>query len=235
MNARPVVLAIPGQLLTADTFAPQIQALSGEFELRVADHAKDASIAAMASRLLQAAPASFDILAHAMGGFVAFEVMRTAPERVRSLALLSTLASADGPAQTERRRGYIRLVEEGRFEAVAEERIPLLLGPGRRGDAQLVDLVRSMARATGPETFLQQQRAIMGRVDSRPGLGGIACPTLLVWGEEDGITSRAHQEEMLDAIAGARLEVIAGCGHLPTLEQPAVVTPLLRDWLSARS
>jgi pimeloyl-ACP methyl ester carboxylesterase len=159
--------------------------------------------------------------------------MRAAPQRVRSLALISTLASADGPAQTLRRQGYMRLVEEGRFEAVAEERIPLLLAPDRRSDPDLLRLVRGMARATGPATFLAQQRAIMARIDSRPGLEGIGCPTLLVWGSEDGIVTRAHQEDIKTAVAGATLHVIQGCGHLPTLERPQTVARLLQDWLKA--
>jgi len=83
----------------------------------------------MAARLLETAPPLFTLIAHAMGGFVAFEVMRRAPERVARLALLATLATADGPAQTARREGYIRLVEQGRFEQVAEERIPMLVAP----------------------------------------------------------------------------------------------------------
>jgi pimeloyl-ACP methyl ester carboxylesterase len=88
-----------------------------------------------------------------------------------------------------------------------------------------------MAEQTGAETFLRQQRAIMGRVDSRPSLAGIACPTLIVWGRQDGITTEGHQAELLDGIPGARLEVIEDCGHLATLEKPRTVTRLLCDWL----
>src|SRR3546814_4118293 len=77
-----------------------------------------------------------------------------------------------------------------------------------------------MAADTGADTFLAQQRAIMARIDSRPRLGEIAVPTLLIWGEQDGITSRAHHDEIARAIPGARLEVIAGAGHLPMIEAP---------------
>jgi pimeloyl-ACP methyl ester carboxylesterase len=90
-----------------------------------------------------------------------------------------------------------------------------------------------MAADTGADTFLAQQRAIMARIDSRPRLGEIAVPTLLVWGEKDGITSRAHHDEIADAIPGARLEVIAGAGHLPTVEAPEVVVPLLTAFVDA--
>ncbi len=232
---RPPVVLMAGQLLDAETWAPQIAPLSRDFDLRFADHTRDDTVAGMADRLLAEAPARFDIVAHAMGGFVAFEVMRRAPERVRSLALLSTLASADGPAQTARRQGYLTLVEDGRFAEVVEERIPMLVHPDRLKDAPLLAAVRRMARTTGAQTFLAQQRAIMSRIDSRPSLSQIACPTLLVWGRQDGIAAESHQDEMRAAIPGARLVVIEMCGHLLTLERPDQATQVLRDWLGAQA
>jgi len=227
----PLVLAC-GQLLTPGVWAPQVKALSPGRRVLVADHTLDDSIAGMAARLLEAAPPRFALAGHAMGGFVAFEVMRRAPERVAALALLATLAPADGPAQTARREGYVRLVEDGRFDAVAEERIPMLVAPARRSDEALADAIRQMARETGPEVFLRQQRAIMSRQDSRPTLAAIAVPTLIVWGEEDGITTRAHQDEILAGVPAARLETLPGCGHLSTLEAPDQVNGLLSGWLA---
>lgn len=231
-GTRPAVVLVSGQLLTAACWAPQIAALSPDYDIRIADHGRDDSIGAMAARLLAEMPERFDLVAHAMGGFVAFEVLRRAPQRVRSLALLSTLAPADQPAQTERRQGYIRLVEAGRFDAVVEERVPILLHPARREDEGLLTVVRRMAQDTGAERFLGQQRAIMARADSRPSLPAIACPTLLIWGRQDGIATEAHQTEMLAAIPDCRLTVIEDCGHLVTLEKPATVNALLADWLA---
>lgn len=231
-GTRPAVVLVSGQLLTAACWAPQIAALSPDFDIRIADHGRDDRIGAMAARLLAEMPERFDLVAHAMGGFVAFEVLRRAPQRVRSLALLSTLAPADQPAQTERRQGYIRLAEAGRFDAVVEERVPILLHPARREDEGLLAVVRRMAQDTGAERFLGQQRAIMARADSRPSLPAIACPTLLIWGRQDGIATEAHQTEMLAAIPDCRLTVIEDCGHLVTLEKPATVNALLADWLA---
>jgi pimeloyl-ACP methyl ester carboxylesterase len=228
--SEPVVL-VTGQLLTGEAFAPQLAALSPRFDFTLADHTSDDTVEGMARRLLAAAPPSFDLVAQAMGGFVAFEVMRQAPERVRRLALLATLAPADTPVQTERRQGYIRLVEAGRFDDVVEERIPILVHPARREDEPLLSAVRRMASETGAETFLRQQRAIMARPDSRPSLSAIRCPTLIVWGRQDGITAESHQQEMAIAIPGARLEVVEDCGHLATLEKPRTVSRLLGDWL----
>lgn len=228
------VVLVTGQLLTEEVWAPQVPALRERHELVFADHTRDDTIGGMAERLLAAAPERFELVAQAMGGFVAFEVMRRQPERVSSLALLATLAPNDGPAQTERRQGYIRLVEAGNFEGVVEERIPILVHPARREDEPLLSVVRRMAAQTGPDTFLRQQRAIMARPDSRPTLPTIACPTLVVWGRQDGITTEAHQSEIVSGIRGARLEMIEDCGHLATLEKPVTVTRLLTDWLAGQ-
>lgn len=225
MMALPIVL-ITGQLLTDAVWKPLRDAWADR-AVTIADNQSADSIAAFAARLLDQAPPRFALVGHAMGGFIALEVMRQAPERVARLVLISTLASADGPAQTARRQGYIDLVESGRFEQVVEERIPILFPEGRRDDPALLALARQMAADTGAETFLRQQRALMARIDSRPSLSAIAVPTLLVWGDGDGITTRAQHEEMAQAIPDARLAVIAGAGHLPMLEMPGQVAPLI--------
>ncbi|MBB6425218.1 alpha/beta fold hydrolase [Sphingopyxis sp. JAI128] len=227
----PIVL-ITGQLLTDAVWQPLLDAWPDR-DIIIADNQSDDTIEGFAQRLLDNAPPKFALIAHAMGGFVAFEVMRRAPEHIVKLALISTLASADGPAQTARRQGYIDLVESGNFDQVVEERIPILFPEEKRSDERLVGIARQMAADTRAETFLAQQRAIMARIDSRPRLGEIAVPTLLIWGAKDGITSRAHHDEILEAIPGARLEVIAGAGHLPTVEAPEVVVPLLAGFIDA--
>ena len=224
----PIVLA-SGQLLTRECWTPQLARWPDAI---LADHTLDETIAGMAGTLLAAAPERFALVAHAMGGFVAFEVMRRAPERVAKLVLIATLASADGPAQTARRQGYIDLVDAGRFDQVIEERIPMLLAPQNRADSELTAIARQMAADTGADTFLRQQRALMGRIDSRPSLADITVPTLLIWGDQDGITSQAQQDEMLAAIPGATLEVVAGAGHLVTLEAPEAVNGLLAAFLT---
>lgn len=225
------VLFVSGQLLDQRCWAPQRAHLASQRSLYFPDHQSDDTIGGMAERLLASAPDQFVLVGHAMGGFIALEVMRRAPERVTGLALLATLANADGPAQTERRMGYIKLVEEGRFDQVAEERIPMLLAPARRNDPALTDLVRAMAQSTGAEIFLRQQRAIMSRIDSRPSLKDIRVPTLILWGDEDGITNRSQQQDLLDGIGQAQLEVLKGCGHLLTLEAANEVNGRLSTWM----
>lgn len=232
---RPAVVFATGQLLTEDVWAPQAAVLGQDYDVILADHGRDDTIAGMAARLLAGAPAQFHLIAHAMGGFTAFEVMRQAPQRVLSLVLIATLAPNDGPAQTERRQGYIRLVEAGRFDQVVEERVPILLPPDRRGEGPLLARVRQMAADTGAERFLAQQRAIMSRIDSRPSLAAIKVPTLVIRGAQDGITTQTHQDEILAGIPHARFVEIPACGHLPTLEAPDETSRLLLDWLGENS
>lgn len=229
--ALPVVL-ITGQLLTDAVWQPLMDAWPDR-EVIIADNRSDETIAGFAEHLFDEAPPKFALVAHAMGGFVAFEVMRRAPERVAKLVLIATLASADGPAQIARRQSYIDLVESGRFDQVVEDRIPMLFPEHRRDDPRLLGIARQMAADTGADIFLRQQRALMARIDSRPSLAFITVPTLLLRGSEDGITTQAQQDEMLVALSDARLETISGVGHLPTVEAPEIVAPLIEHFIHA--
>lgn len=230
MRKTPLVL-LPGQLCTELLWRAQVDALADIVEPAVVVLDGQDTVAGMAEHVLSRSPARFALAAHAMGGFVAFEILRRAPERVTKLALLSTLAPADTPKQTVRREGYLRLVEQGKFDQIIEERIPMLVHPDRVGDAPLCAALRKMASDTGPDAFRRQQRAIMTRPDSRPSLAAIACETLIVFGRADGITTLEHQGEMLERIPRARLEIIEDSGHMMTLERPETVTTLLREFL----
>lgn len=230
MPAPLPIMLVTGQLLTDDLWQPLLTHLP-QGRCHFADHQSDMDMAGFAKRLLDNAPKCFTLIGHAMGGFIAFEVMRQAPERVENLVLISTLASADGPAQTARRQHYIDLVASGQFPQIVEERIPMLFPPEKRGNAALLGLARKMAQDTGAETFLRQQRAIMARPDSRASLEQITCPTLLIWGDEDGITSRTHQDEIAAAIPQAKLHIIDGAGHLPMVEAAENVAQILRQFL----
>lgn len=222
----PIVL-VSGQLLTRAFWAPLEERLAGR-DIIYADNQRDDTIADMATRLLDAAPARFHLVTHAMGGFVAFEVMRRAPDRVASLVLLATLATADGPAQLARRQGYIDLVEGGAFNEVVEERLPIMMAPDRRM-GPIADSARLMAADTGADAFLRQQRAIIGRIDSRPGLGAIRVPTLLVRGDQDGIVSAEHVETIAAGMAHATAVTVPGAGHLLLLEEPETVGRLIAN------
>jgi surfactin synthase thioesterase subunit len=166
-----------------------------------------------------------------MGGYVALEIMRQAPERVAALALVGTSARPDAPATSEARRAAIAKSETA-FDAVVQELVEKMLPPSRHGDGPLVDSVKAMAQAVGRAGFVRQQTAIIGRPDSRPLLAQIRCPTLVLCGREDRVLPLEMSEEMAAAIPGATLVVLDGTGHLSPLEQPERVTEALREWLT---
>lgn len=190
----------------------------------------------MAWRVLATAPLRFALAGLSLGGIVALEMVRQAPERVERLALLSTSARPASAQQREQWRRIGALVREGQLHTVVHEHLlPTLVQAGRRADPRLTRLVAAMADSVGPTAYLRQLAALSTRADSRPYLAQIACPTLLVAGRLDAICPVALHEEMAAAIPGARLSVIEGCGHLSSLEQPQAVSELLRGWLEERS
>ena len=142
-------------------------------------------------------PERFALAGLSMGGYVCFEVLRRAPERVQRLALLDTKADPDSEAQTGRRRDLIALAERGQFKGVTPRLLPLLIHEARLEEAPLTELViMDMAEAVGKAGFLRQQQAIMGRPDSRPLLVRIACPTLVLCGRQDRLTPVEHHTAM---------------------------------------
>lgn len=224
-------LLLPGLLDDARLWRHQITGLSGLISPVVADLRGADSMAALAASALDQAPAgSFVLGGLSMGGYVAMEIMRQAPERVLALALMNTTARPDTPEATARRRALLTLAETD-FDAVVRKLMPLQVHPDRLGDETLVQTIASMAAGVGKEAFGRQQRAIIDRIDSRPHLAQIECPTLVLCGREDLIMPVEVHEEMADAIPEARLEVIERCGHLSTLDRPEQVTGIMKIWL----
>jgi pimeloyl-ACP methyl ester carboxylesterase len=228
----PLIL-IPGLLCDAVLWRPITDGLAEEAAAVVADVTLDDSVAAMARRILDWAPARFALAGLSMGGYVAQELMRQAPERVTRLALLDTSARPDTPEQSRRRKGLIALARQGRFKGVTPRLLPMLVHPDRLEDAPLVDTVMGMAERVGRAAFLRQQTAILGRPDGVPDLSGIDCPTLVLCGRQDVLTPPDAHEEMAFHIPGATLVQVEACGHLSPLERPEPVLAAMRTWLAA--
>ncbi|MDZ7280978.1 alpha/beta hydrolase [Sphingomonas sanguinis] len=225
----PVVF-LPGLLCDQSLWRSQIDALADRCAPFVADLTLDDDIAAMAVRTLAAAPPSFSLVALSMGGYVALDIMRQAPERIRRLALIDTSARADTPERTHERLRGIQSLERGRFLGVSR---PLLRNLVHRNhwEDDVATAMQAMAGRVGKTAFLRQQRAIMNRPDSRGHLGDIAVPTLIVVGRQDRITPVDHARELHDAIPGSSFHIFDQCGHMAALEEPERINGLLREWL----
>lgn len=226
------LLLVPGLLCSARLYVAQVAGLWPHGPVMVADHRRDADMGAIAARILAHAPPRFALAGLSMGGYVALAMMREASERVAKLALLDTSARPDTPEQSAARAKFISMAEAGKLAEVVDALTPRLLHKNRHNDEALVRTVRAMADETGAEAFGRQERAIMGRPDSRPLLASIRCPTLVLVGDGDELTPPALAQEMADGIAGARLVVVPDCGHLSTIERPDAVNAAMAAWLA---
>ncbi|MDT9600129.1 alpha/beta fold hydrolase [Sphingosinicella rhizophila] len=232
MTLTPLIL-IPGLLCDAILWQAQVEGLADVAAAIVPDMTLDESVEVMAGRVLAAAPPSFALAGLSMGGYVAFEIMRQAPQRVTRLALLSTSASPDSAARATQRRRGIASVKHGRFLGVTTRLLPQLVHTSRL-DGPVAEAVQAMAGRVGGAAFLRQQQAILTRPDSRPTLAAIHVPTVVAVGDSDALIPPAEAEAIHRGISGSRLHVFPECGHLPTMERPEETSQLLRQWLSDR-
>ena len=225
---------VPGLLCSARLYAAQVPVLWRFGPVTVADHRRDDSMEAIARRILAHAPPRFALVGLSMGGYIAFEVLRQAPERVARVALLDTGSRADDPERSARRDRQIELARAGRLAEVVDALLPLFLHRTRHADEDMNWAVHIMADETGPEAFVRQQTALKTRPDSRSGLPGIRVPALVLVGDGDELTPPQLAEEIAAGIPGARLVVVPECGHLSTLERPEAVNRALVEWMESR-
>jgi pimeloyl-ACP methyl ester carboxylesterase len=227
----PLVL-VPGLLCSARLYASQVAALWPSGQVTVADHRRDADMAAIAARILADAPPRFALAGLSMGGYIAFAMMRLAPERIAKLALLDTSARPDTADSKAGREKFIAMAQAGRLDDIVETLTPRFLHRDRVNDEGLKGIVRDMAAQTGAEAFVRQTQAIMTRPDSLPLLNTIRCPTLVLVGDGDILTPPQLAMEIASGISGATLTVVPDCGNLSTLEKPEAVNAALAGWSS---
>jgi pimeloyl-ACP methyl ester carboxylesterase len=231
MTAKTKLVLVPGLLCTAALWAPQIPALADMADCTVANHTRHKTMAGIARSILTAAPPRFALAGLSMGGYIAYEIVRQAPERVERLALLDTGYRADRPERTAARLDLVANAEREGVRRAQELLMPVLIHPSRFGERPLVESILQMAVDTGLAAFKRQEAALIGRTDNRRLLASIRCPTLVLVGREDALTPVEQHREIADAIPGAKLEIVPDCGHLSTLEQPEAVSRALRAWL----
>ena len=226
----PLVL-LPGMMCDARAFGPQIAELGQILPVTVAPTARGERLEEIASELVSALPRRFALAGHGLGGAVAMEILRRAPDRVARLALIATSPLPDTPQQATARDTSIVRTRAGRFaEVLREDRGPDLLAPGPYR-AEIHTLMTEMAQSLGPDAYLRQLRAMQRRRDQQATLRRCAVPTLVLCGAEDRIYPVKRQEFVAELVPGARLRVLPGAGHMPMLEQADATTDALRDWL----
>jgi pimeloyl-ACP methyl ester carboxylesterase len=230
----PVVL-LPGLVCDATVWAHANGALSGRAAVTIPDYDSLESLGAMAEKVLREAPPRFALAGHSMGGRVALEVLRRAPERVAAIALLDTgvqpLAPGEaGQREADGRHELLQIARQQGMAAMAARWVQGMVWMPRLGETALVDSVIDMFARSTAEVFAAQICALLSRPDAGGLLPGIRCPALVLCGEEDGWAPAARHREMAAQIPGATLELIPECGHMCTLERPEAVTRALLAW-----
>lgn len=231
MSDKTPLVLLPGLLCDAALWQHQAETLSDIAEVSVADLTKADQAGLAAQQVLASAPEEFALAGLSMGGYIALEIMRQAPDRVLRLALLNTSARPDTQEKVKFRQELINLARIGQFKGVTRRLLPKLVHAERLADQALVQSIMDMAERVGRDGFLRQQRLLMNRPDSRHDLALIHCPTVVICGRQDGLTPLADSEEMTEKIPRAKLVVIEDCGHLSTMERPRAVSAVLRYWL----
>lgn len=238
--SRAPLLLVPGLMCDHAVWDPLMPALAQHGPAQVVDHGDADNLTRMAERLLAQAPAQFALAGHSMGGRVALEVMRLAPQRVRRLALLDTgfLSRPDGPAGEEEARKRHSLLELARtrgVRAMAQAWVQGMVHPQRLNDARLLTDIVDMFDRKSADLFARQIRALLDRPDATPVLQGVAVPTLVLCGRQDS-WAPPEQHQALAALipdGHARLQIVEQSGHMSTMEQPDAVAEALGAWLTA--
>jgi pimeloyl-ACP methyl ester carboxylesterase len=228
----PLVL-LPGMMCDQRQWEPQLNTLSTLCKsVQVCAISQHDSIQALASRVIEDAPLRFSLAGLSMGGIVAFEIWRQAPERVNRLALLDTNAAGETADRQCIRDKQIKRVKTGGLENIMRDEMkPRYLAQSSLEKSGLLDSVLAMAMELGPEVFIRQSIALRNRPDSTDTLPTIDCPVLVMCGEADTLCPVEYHEDMAGAIPEADLVIIPQCGHLSTMEQPDQVSAAMLNWL----
>jgi pimeloyl-ACP methyl ester carboxylesterase len=225
------ILLVPGMMCDARVFGPQIDDLSRDFTLQVAQVTRGESIREMAAEAVHHAPPRFALAGHSVGGIVAMEILRRVPERVTRIALMSTTPLAETPEQATWREPQIVKAQSGNLGEALRGALPvdnLAPGPGR---AKVLAVLDEMAADIGVAAFIRQSRALQRRPDAQKALRTTRAPALVLCGAHDKITPVKRHSFMAELIPYAELAIIDEAGHLPTLESPEKVNLALRAWM----
>ncbi len=235
MTLIPLIL-IPGLMCDAVVWTPLLPTLSGHATCQIADHGNADSLTRMAQQVMDTAPPRFAVAGHSMGGRVAMEVVRLAPERVTRLALLDTgyqgrASGAAGEEEAAKRYALLDIAHKRGVRAMATEWVQGMVEPARLGDKALIESIVAMFERKSADVFAQQITALLGRPDATPVLRAVRVPTLVLCGRADSWSPVAQHEQIAGLVPGSQLRVVDDAGHMCTMERPEAVAQALLDWL----
>lgn len=222
---------VPGMMCDERIFSPQIEELSQNLEVTIADISNFSSVSELASDVLKKAPKSFSLLGHSMGGIVAMEIYSQQPKRVEKLILMDTNPKAELDEVKLKREPQIREVNKGKLlEVMRDEMKPNYLAESEN-KRSVLNVCMDMALTLGPDVFINQSRALQSRLDQQNTIQSIKIPVLIMCGSEDKLCPVERHEMMHNMISDSDLIIINNAGHMPTLEQPRETTEVIKEWL----
>ena len=222
---------VPGMMCDERIFSPQIEELSQNLEVTIADISNFSSVSELASDVLKKAPKSFSLLGHSMGGIVAMEIYSQEPKRIEKLILMDTNPKAELDEVKLKREPQIREVNKGKLiEVMRDEMKPNYLAESEN-KRSVLNVCMDMALTLGPDVFINQSRALQSRLDQQNTIQSIKIPVLIMCGSEDKLCPVERHEMMHNMISDSDLIIINNAGHMPTLEQPRETTEVLKEWL----
>ena len=222
---------VPGMMCDERIFSPQIEELSQNLEVTIADISNFSSVSELASDVLKKAPKSFSLLGHSMGGIVAMEIYSQEPKRIEKLILMDTNPKAELDEVKLKREPQIREVNKGKLlEVMRDEMKPNYLTESEN-KSSVLNVCMDMALNLGPDVFINQSRALQSRLDQQNTIQSIKIPVLIMCGSEDKLCPVERHEMMHNMISDSDLKIINNAGHMPTLEQPRETTEVIKEWL----
>ena len=222
---------IPGMMCDERIFSPQIEALSNDTEIHIADIAKYSSVEELATSVLDNSPPKFCLMGHSMGGIVAMEICAQEPERVEKLIIIDSNAKSELEEVKLKREPQIRAVASGKLAQVMKEEMKPNYLADSKNQESVLNTCMEMALSLGPEVFIRQSKALRDRKDQQDSLKALDIPVLIICGSEDILCPLERHELMHNIIKESTLEVVPNAGHMPTLEQPIKTTEVIKSWL----
>jgi len=222
------ILLLPGFMLDARLWDDVRVGLSRLGQLSFGDITQDASLEAMAKRVLLKAPPRFVLIGFSMGGYVAQWVYKFAPERVIALVLMNTSSHQQSATEVAQTQAQIELAKQYPFKGLTKRALASSVDPDRTGDQALLDRLQAMAINNGKDVFIRQLSAM--RNDGYEDLQKVQCPTLIIASRNDQMRSVEESQLMADKIPQSQMIVMEHCGHMTPLEKPAELLELLTDW-----